>query len=610
MMINTAGGDFVNHMSQGQGGMTAGAMNMLGSTPDPVIYLIEPNRARQISDQAHRPFVYNFNDQWTYRVGDAVSQAVNGNTAPLNGIYNDPLTTSALRPMDQPDSIIRMGQLSEAWKFIFTAPVVRSDISAFSTLQAHKIICFGYFIGDPINPATGTVNDEAVMTFTHKIVVEDMQTQGLHSTLHTSTSMNVQLCPSSAAMYTTNSELAMLDPVSSLKSVQFGADGKGYSFPAYDSMLKTANMTPRIPTAMSVSRDNVKTVVDSMVSAYRSSSTLHSSGYDGLHSASDILKGSFTETLGNVVGTQMLNMAYDLGPDVDSSWSFGRLRAQYPRMNWQKVMGRGNNSGMVDITDQTALTPRNVFSSLLISVIPALMGKYGISDLAFEYQSFFKTPVPRHTEPNVKHAATLLSYPQATLKQRVNNVFNELMTGIFAMMVSERGDFYINAYFSVGGMTMVNLNFDADSMIVDGYVESPTLLDGITTPMMGTPQAMANNSSQVSELINAAVIDRINPDMSAQSYSETFNQSGGYPTIPDMHLGQQHHANPQQRQQYIPIGNVGIGQNGVVNISAPGTTGAPQLYDPTTGQPINHNHQQGPIIIDPMNQGGGGSILI
>jgi hypothetical protein len=150
--------------------------------------------------------------------------------------------------------------------------------------------------------------------------------------------------------------------------------------------------------------------------------------------------------------------------------------------------------------DQTVASARNIFSSMLTTIVPALMSSFMLIEIAFEYDSHTGAlQLSDHTPP-----ASIVPMDQTHLQFQISGFTHRLVNEILAI-IKQRGDFYLQMQCSTIGVTHVSLNFYDDYTRSKEVFEVPTIFGGLTSSLVATTDVVDHNAKQLHGLISQLV---------------------------------------------------------------------------------------------------------
>lgn len=519
-------------------GNTLGVNTDMYQTPhQSVLYVFQPNRAHQLGVQAHRPLLYRLTDSFIDRAATASQQvARGGHVSCISDLMSHHDAMASMMPSQEPSVLLNMNAMTDYWRFtlIINQPKFSGfGASPFSPLQEHKVLICGYFLDEPINSLNQTtINPNAMMVFTHKTVIETQTSTGAYGKQidNVLTRLDANITPGGMGMISSQPDLYFIDPYNSYSANFSGGDGSLVSQPGHLQSVDT-NENRLLQTKLQHPTSNVRHVVTNVFSSMREVFDGQQSGgvlrNDAAISMPAFVQDDIHETIKRNLRA-VSSTADALGPEPNSVWSLGRVEAEYP--NTEMVIVAADQSSMFAAQDQTASSPRIIFSSLICSAAPAILSAFGLARLSFTYESYQEIPMAPQPYGFEVHAAIPLSTMPGgndTVVNKSIGAVNEFIRSLFSVMQAMRGDFKVSVDIDTFGISQVYLNFKCDSLVITEPYQHLTAFGGMTAPLFGASTDIAHNSSEIASLVNAIGQDRMGGVPDIASVPSVPGNSGG-----------------------------------------------------------------------------------
>ena len=508
---------------------------LVGSTASAILWIIAP---RLYSAQAKRPMIYNFGAEFVGRAEDAVSRmAENNGRLKVDILTSSPaLMCQTMTPSSEPSHVLDMRHLSTMWTFML---VVNNDkvgpggiVRAMSDCQH---LYYGMFLEEPFNPnnhmGRQTFNPNAVLLITHKTLINKNTTIGaygndqrvdimadfdvVHPTMINTISMN-------------DTGMALLRPEDLYQST---TDDRDMTVMYNSSSLLEHQGDPLpINSTFSVPRHNVYKVLSGVADA-RGMMEAETAAGRVLHFNQDSYRTLVDENIRDTVRQHDIT-----GLRTNTPITLGSLISRYnPKCEivQQDAMPHYNP------IDQSVISGRNIFATMLTSVVPAMMSEFALADISFRYDSYNNVfELNEGSSP-----ASLTPMSQADLMQRVRGFIFRMTHEILPIPKLNHGDYVLFMSCTCCGVTHINLNFLDSTIKTADVFEVPTVLGGFNSSMIGNSTVFHNNARELTTLINSLVnndtdraplgqFDHASLERSLKSYDQTLIQPFGSSSQP------------------------------------------------------------------------------
>jgi hypothetical protein len=470
----------------------------ISNAPTAMLWIFSP---RSYSIQAKRPLTYSFNPAFGHKAEEAVAKkTTQGQSSLLTTITQNPEFLSAIQPTFMPDHIIDTRPLSMNWTFMLITNNDKTDATGtLRSMSDNQHLYYGYFVDEPVNPSHHmgkvTPNPNAQLIITHKTQINRLTHVGAYGQQNNLTMMaDIDIIhPQLTAMISTRTDgtaalTGLMRPEELYASTAAGPVGDLVVMYDEKSQLHNMGGPTSINSALSVPRHNIKKILDGVADTQQS---LINSAFEG-HAISSMNRETFDFLLEQ--NLQDGGRLFDQGLPVQHVIIMGYVLDRYrPAVN---VIEQDRHPHY-DPIDQTTGSHRNVFSSMLATVVPAIMAEMLLADVTFSYNSHAGGDPILSGIP-----AAMTELPMNELEARVRGFLHRMRMEIFPILTMTHGDFNLTMHCTCGGVTHINLNFFSDSTASREIFEVPTILGGFNTPLIGTADAFDHNARELALLIS------------------------------------------------------------------------------------------------------------
>lgn len=515
--------------------------SLFSNTSRASLVIMKPSNARPITDQAHRPNLFNFSKRFAYEAATAIGDAIQSASTTARSVLElaaSPSARTAVLPSDMPDTIIRASRLTNNYQFLLSIYENGGGVgSSLSGLQQQRVILTGYFIDEPFNATMingkFTPNPNATMVFTHRTIVGKMRTTDYSGNPHETYSTYADLhCIDPVQMrglVDNGTELHLLDPETCYKTVDYSEKGSTFSMPGVQSALDNFERPQGLNTLedrpiaavsgilKSVFQGHEQIAMESVLSSYGGSE-----GFRHPYATTENLR----RTVGSNFKSRKQIYEGGSGPKENEHWHMHRLISTYPGIDIVPIDIEG--AYMFSAADQAQRTSENVFSALLCNSVPAVMVDGGIGTIAFTATVKDTGPMDEKCFYQVNTWSPLANVNDGEL--RVKAIMTSLIRGEFESILRTRGPFTVSAKFNLSGRSQVLINFLDNTQPNQVPYEVPTILSGIYSANIGTAPAHGHNAEQMNGLMGVLLGDDAVESAAAASPDQgglLSNQSSG-----------------------------------------------------------------------------------
>ena len=479
-----------------------------------VLMVFEPNRNHRLGDHYHRPMVYDFDDRFlndAYRITDVGGKGGDTNELVLD-VLRGPAAHSAIGAPVDADTVIDLSPIGENWRFVLILNKPKAPLdgrfSSFSSAIRHRVIMNGYFLTPPVSQFTGARDEQAVMVFTHKTVIEMNEAIGpkrrrnsLVDTRWDSTLVSPAVCGLSS-----EDKLFFTDPEASFMGTYDDAGGVTTARPSREHRVGYRDLTRAVDSRYTNPENNLKIAMVAAIGGRREVNdrghTSHLYNESGLSNIPYARESGYRAALGRHFNSKG-DTSQILGYDPNDTLTLAQLGRDYV-VRFQRV--DSDQSGQFDIMDGALPTPNNVFCSILAEAIPTVLASMGLLRLDFSFDCFYENSRRDTVDPyrmGVDFVVPVIPMNDKIAADTGVRAVRELERGVFQNVRAGHGDFRLQASVDLTGLTFLQLHFKADDQRYREPYEHPTIFSGLVTNQFGSPSAAQHNANQMARFVNA-----------------------------------------------------------------------------------------------------------
>jgi hypothetical protein len=474
---------------------------------------------RHRGSQVIRPFAYRFSDNIINKTAESIAS---GNDALFRQILLDPEISESLIPASNDTTHINMQYMSDNFTFVLVAHGMPRGriIESYMPNTSCKTIYYGYFISPPYNTtfhgAAPTFDMQSMLVITHKTVINELPRSfgpvSASTRYDTVVDTNIvhpttlrMMCDQSSGPMHVNSPDALF------KFTDISSNGQHYTMLGEGTAIQNQQSPISIAGSLQVPTRNVSNVLRCIkaasehVQAEASIGTLSpmSTQLFNLDGISDVLG----HHLKGISGT-----SYHTALKEDTPITLGDIDRQY---NPDTVIVSAPKSGQYCPTDQSIISVRNIYSSLILSVVPTVLSNAVLQAIAFSYDSR-PTQFDQYGEFQIHAVSSAVDMTDYDLQKHTMACLHELKLGIFRHIRHSCGDFSVHVNGDCTASSQCVLNFYSDSYVMSEPFEVPTVFGGMVTPLIAggmTTQQNAHALADVANILTGGFIDPYPPNM-------------------------------------------------------------------------------------------------
>lgn len=462
----------------------------IDSTSSAVLYLFSP---RRFSQQAKRPMSYNFDSAFLSAASDAsIPMKHNFGRRQVHALADNPHYSSQVMPSINVSHIVDVGRLDFAWTFMLLIfNDTRGLDRVFRSASENMHLYYGYFIDEPVNPLRHfgrvTPNPNAQLLITHKTIINQtpvVTSYGQRARLDMHGDYDIVPSIPLAAL---SSVPVMLErPQDLYRMSGMDSSHNPIVMPSEAMLLDNQKSHLAINAKLNLPKENMRKILLAVADAHGMINTDMLRGSAIIDIKSDAYDTLVDNNLLDIVG-----MGVDtIGLPTNRQLTLGTIYNQY-RPDIQ-VFDLPHEAQYTP-ADQIPSSARNVFSSMLASVVPAMMTEHHIADFAFVYDSHYD-------KLHVDLVSPIARITTEDTKTQVNALIFRLQREIFPIL-KNRSDFHLSFNASLGGITHVVLNFHCDTLRSADAFEVPTILGGINSPLIANTDVATHNAMALNTLV-------------------------------------------------------------------------------------------------------------
>lgn len=469
----------------------------ISSATSALLWIMSP---RIFSPQVRRPLMYQFNPQFIHQAEVAVSQKAEQRTSHgIRSLLSAPeMMHHTMFPDAQGAYSIDLHKMQRSWTFLLVVNNDPGDGGPRRLRVDSQQLYYGFFVDEPFNPVFHGVepsyNLNAVMMITHKTIINknNIVGGGYGTQARYDLMADLDVIHPRAMTQLSSTATTLMRP-RDLYVITNDEQSNANSIVMHsEDMLLTRQEEPLVVgSKFSVPRhhmDHVLHAVAEARSTMQSASAAGEIGRSSLNFGRDDMRSLIED---NLADKSVLN---EIGIRANTALTLGAVQARY-----NPIINRAMQDALptYDPIGQSTISPRNVFSSLLTTVMPALMAEYKLLEIAFRYDSPTQAFEVLETLP----PASLISLSQTEVQGQVRGFFFRLSSEIFPILTMNHGEFFLNMQCANAGVTHVNLNFYDDAIRSPEVFEVPTIYGGMNSAMLGSPSTVNNNAGELHSLI-------------------------------------------------------------------------------------------------------------
>ena len=488
--------------------------------PQATLYLFSP---RVLPTQILRPYVYNFTPEFMNKV-------INGPTTMQEAVApnqygKDPCVTQAILP-DINGTLLNTAELSSTWSFVLyidDSPI-NGGVRYAAPAPMTRMIACGYVVGidtaraeEPVNPVTQTVNERAVLVFTHStsaLSTHSIGATGCGSNLMISHDSDI-ITPMVGALAANGDTLYLGTPGDIVHNTDMSIQNSPTT--AFGSMV----IQPGEST-----KDGYKSVCGVLKSAkHQLNNIMHTMDSAVAHVSNDTtVKSSILPIEPNSVDMKFhMNVAENMpgsnyqlprtviGLDTTKPITMRQLVSIFPHINIFPC--KVPVSGSWGVSPQDTMSRKNQLSSLIAATISSIMPGVGLANINFRYNSWNKADKFSASQNGVwqfyKPIGTLMQVTPGEENKIIECFTTVLSNELFPVIKTVGGDFDLAACCNLTGEILLDLHFLCDLREsldpFSSFYETNGRIAGIINPNIANFNITSSNVGSLTGLSKSVV---------------------------------------------------------------------------------------------------------
>ena len=487
------------------------------------LYLFSP---RSIANTCKRAQKYNFDVSFIEDVKDNVDKLINGSPLGLNveaqSYMNNYASAAGAVSVDAVGQEMNNKPFEDFWTFIlqvdneqlggelYKAPTTRS-----------RIVFSGFCLQEPVhtNGITVTINPNCRLKFTHHTSMSKVNINAptISDIMRVNADVDYILPDISQQLNPNVDSLITPESVCTQSSIDENYTlntGSKSKLAAYGSSPISTNTVFNSP------KHSLKSIVSSVLQTFQDRSLDYVSSGDirtsnlsnpfGMAGTTDNFRSGFMTNLPTKVADPLVSV------DGHDCPTISELQSKYPNMVIEPIAA--DKLSKDDLADQTRVTPVNLGSSIVVNAVPMLMNDAGMCEIAYRYISYRPSSVfdPNNfgsvgiqdmSETKIFHVATWVAEGDRQTKLRIRNFLGQMQNQIYPILKNIGGEFSLEVSCNSMGECICALRFLDDAGYIDGFYESPLLLGGINSPLVGASEIYDHNAKQMGNLMLSLSMD-------------------------------------------------------------------------------------------------------
>ena len=473
-----------------------------------ILYIFSP---RSIVDTCKRPIKYNFDLQFIEDVKKNSDNILNNAKAVGDAAFMNNFDSSLYAVgVDAQGTMMNNKHFEDYYTFILQVDNDQFEFDKFyqGPSVSNRFIYSGFCNGEPYSSNDGmrvVINPRCILSITHSTsmnIKSQYSPRGDYSRMKVNKDVDF-LLPDVTQLLNTNLE-HILTPDHLQKSI---AKNDDYSFYLDESTSLSAYGHKPIPvhSLLSSPKHHLSKIVSAINTSVEQMSTdtvtngQISELLNPVYGETNVFRSAFNSNLRCGVSDSMVTL------DPTSVYSIADLQMKYPGL--QIVPINADKLSKNDLAFQGAYTRANVASSILVTSIPVLAADSGLCEIGMFYRSYPHNLFTSFGNSNdndqvqITNVASFTKEDVGITKLRVTAFINMMRSQVFPIIKNIGGDFDLSMSCNSAGECDVLLYFLDDKNGTTGIYESPLLLGGLNSPLIGTRSIYENNGQNLSAVL-------------------------------------------------------------------------------------------------------------
>lgn len=474
-----------------------------------ILFLFSP---RRMSPQYKRPHLYDFNynvmSSVENTIQDCLTQSINSHHKSF--MFDKPVADAIL-----PSAMgfhVDTSFIEQSWTFMLVVDNEKlpstHHISQLLSSNPNRKLYTGVCSGEPINPiqilGNLTINPECVFYITHQTVVNTSSQHSANGTTITPYVMADVEVVQPMISSLTGTQTYKLDPYSVKNSIQpdfTSPNSNLIHINDVEASIPAGGEAFKYKTEWNSPKHHLQKLVSGTIETLQTASVTTGAQFN-FNIGPDVLNDEFNSAIG---GRLKINENAFL---LDSVFSFSQLLSKYPTLKVEKI--EIPNFIERDYADQSTISPVNKLSSLVSSVLTALLADSGLIEVAFRYTSYVPGTLSiMNNQDNFQlyNIATFCPVPDAIKMKGWNDLKINLQRTLFDMIRQTAGEFDLMCSCSCGSETHSVLNLLDFGVSNNTIFETANRLGGLNSPLVGNNDNLKSNAASLHMFTDTFVLN-------------------------------------------------------------------------------------------------------
>ena len=472
--------------------------------PTARLFLFSP---RTIPDTCKRSQKYNFNLEFVNDLMTNVDK-VNSNDCDLRATSYMNGVNSAVNAVtvDAQGETMNNRVFNTMWTFLLQIDNEQLKDSPYGDHNlANRFIYSGFCCTEPVSMLDGirvTINPNCVLKITHSTSMSKQQRfTAAGDVSRMLVNSDIDYIPGDVTMQLNGNVNYYLSPRSIIDSI--GTSGNDPLLNGQSALSRFGSKPIPMDSSFNSPKHHLHSIVNSVLMTYDnmitsdiSNGSIHPMSGDKLWNVPEMTTSSFISNIPNLPSIPLLSL------DGRNVYTLGDLQNKYPYLEVYPITAEKVSEN--DLANQSTVSRANMASSIIVGTVPMIMNDAGLCEIAFFYESF--TPNSIIVTPNMEGNFKILNVAPWAMedtritKMRLRSVLSILKEQVFPIVKNIGGDFDLSVSCTAAGECDCFLTYLDDANGTQGIYESPLLLGGLNTSMVGNESVMLHNCSHMEAL--------------------------------------------------------------------------------------------------------------
>lgn len=480
-------------------------------------YFFKP---RQVPDVVVRPYQYSFRSEFINDLADIVDNNVR---AVANPIGANMLAASRMCGMRSANTAIAPSATGELfsghfYSDLWTCMLILDNVSfegrhSPMDLQ-NRLLYFGFCLNEPVINSFGNLifNDQCPIMFTHVSHIDIREVYGHNGrVVRSSPICDLDIVHPESVLQASPQRQYLLRPEDLVTDQVYDSEGYEYFTPGA-TYLGNKSDAVRINTAMNNPKEQLSSIVTGLAKTISAKNTARDMPLAYGSAELDDDYTWFNAMKNNMADRTTMTDRY-IGIPVHEPVLLGDILSKYPVLREKTQLFEFPWQLQEQPMDNSAPNQVNIWTSLLMSAIPSVLGSYGISDATFRYDSVNQNAMTTFERTPMYEVYELYTFlaedSQISIREKWNQALRYLEENIFPIIIDQAGHFSVMVKYSVSKECAIQLNLiDMYDTINDGVVITNGLYGGLQSPVVGSYDVKLANSREIlgtAEIVNNSV---------------------------------------------------------------------------------------------------------